>query len=151
MEVFQYYVFTSSVDSLYILFDFTLKYNILQSGVGSGDAAKMRELESKVRDLEGKLQAASGAEELKRKLLETKMLYTTTIDDYEIVSLIKYCSKNVCQAHLPDQSSGRSSAFQCCMFLHELGMVWRLGLRITAVYTTLVPSSVFSCAAWYNS
>ena len=40
---------------------------ILQAGVGGGDSSKVRELET--------------------KLLETRMLYTTTIDDYDIVSV----------------------------------------------------------------
>ena len=43
----------------------------------------MRELESKVRDLEHKLLETK---DLEQKLLETRMLYTTTIDEYDIVS-----------------------------------------------------------------
>lgn len=57
----------------------------MQPAVGGGDAAKVKELEAKVKDLERRLHANSGVEEVERRLLETRMLYTTTIDDYDIV------------------------------------------------------------------
>ena len=61
---------------------------LLQSVV---DASKVRELESKVKELEMKLHGGgdrSKLKELETRLLETRMLYTTTIDDYDIVSII---------------------------------------------------------------
>ena len=54
---------------------------IFQAGAGGGDTAKVKE-------------------ELERKLLETRMLYTTTIDDYTIVSVTQSMPRNKCYDNL---------------------------------------------------